>query len=111
MKNINFLLDDDENIEEKTEKTITQSNQISKVANKSALKPSEKQNIGDKKKKRVVKRENILDSKNENLPFEEQESIEFVLMDFRQPEELNKFSNMKSLTLVQQNIKSINVKI
>lgn len=108
MKSTNFQLDDDENVEEKTEKTIIQSNLNSKQLNK-AIKPSEKQNLVEKKKKKVLKKESLLDSKTENMPFEEQECIEFVLMDFRQPEELNKFSNMKSLSLVQQNIKSLNV--
>lgn len=108
MKNRNFELEDDENFEERTEKTVNQTN----VNNKYTYKTSkiEKQNLVEKKKKKAVnKKESLLDVKNENIPFEEQESIEFILMDFRQLEDLNKFSNMKSLTLVQQNIKSISV--
>jgi len=107
MKNTNFQLQDDENCEEKSEKTINQIIPNNKNSNK--VNKPEKQNLMEKKKKKLIKKESLLDSKTENVPFEEQESIEFVLMDFRQPEELNKFSNMKSLTLVQQNIKSINV--
>lgn len=108
MKNGNFELDDDENVDEKLDKI-----NINNQNNKSNLKPNkqpEKTDLMMKKKKKGIKKDNITESlKNENIPFEEQEVIEFVLMDFRQPDELNKFVNMKSLSLVQQNIKSINV--
>lgn len=43
------------------------------------------------------------------IPFEEQENIDFILMDFRQPKYLDKFKNMKSLTLIQQNINTLKV--
>lgn len=63
------------------------------------------------KKKKNLKHDSALDniSVNKSVLFEEQENIEFILMDFKQPEELNKFRNMKSLTLVQQNISSLKV--
>jgi hypothetical protein len=37
------------------------------------------------------------------------EEIEFILLDLKNFEELNRFKNMKSLTLSTQNIKSIEV--
>ena len=43
--------------------------------------------------------------------FEEEENVEFILMDLKNFDDLNKFQNMKSLTLIQQGIKSIEVKI
>ena len=43
------------------------------------------------------------------IPFEEQETIDFILMDFKNPKELENFKNMKHLTLIQQNISSIKV--
>lgn len=63
------------------------------------------------KKKKTNKNEPTSDNipTNKILPFEEHENIEFILMDFRQPEELNKFKNMKSLSLIQQNISSLKV--
>lgn len=42
---------------------------------------------------------------------DEAEFVEYVLMDLRNPEELNKFKNMKYLSLIQQGIQSIEVKI
>jgi hypothetical protein len=49
--------------------------------------------------------------KEHNPPsFEEQSNIEFILIDLKNFEELNKFKNMKSLSLMTQNIKSIDVK-
>ncbi len=104
MKNANFELDDDENLEDKIEKIniINQNNKSNIKANKSDVTMKKKKKIG-------LKKEFNETSKNDNIPFEEQEIIEFVLMDFQQLEELNKFTNVKSLSLVQQNIKSINV--
>lgn len=63
------------------------------------------------KKKKNIKADNLQENLliNKSIPFEEQENIEFILMDFRQPEELNKFKNMKSLSLIQQNISSLKV--
>ena len=43
------------------------------------------------------------------IPFEEQETIDFILMDFKGPKDLLNFKNMKHLLLIQQNIKSIKV--
>jgi hypothetical protein len=42
--------------------------------------------------------------------FEEQENIEFILLDLKNFDELGKFKNMKSLSLMTQNIKSIEVR-
>jgi len=116
MKNANFQLEDDENLEDKIEMEKTsQTNQMNKLNIKLNNKQENNnytKEIEVKKKKKVSKKECSTDhAKFHQIPFEEQEVIEFVLMDFRQPEELNKFVNMKSLTLVQQNIKSINVNL
>jgi hypothetical protein len=46
---------------------------------------------------------------NNNIAFEDMEEIEFILLDLKNFEELNRFKNMKSLTLSTQNIKSIEV--
>jgi len=63
------------------------------------------------KKKKNIKADNLQENLliNKSIPFEEQENIEFILMDFRQTKELNKFKNMKSLSLIQQNISSLKV--
>lgn len=107
MKNADFLLEDDENMDEKIEKRM---NNINNKSTSKIPKGDKSDNIL-KKKKKIVKKESSGEqaNKNENIPLEEQEFIEFILMDFRQFDELNKFTKMKSLVLVQQNIKSIEV--
>jgi hypothetical protein len=93
---MSFELDDDENIEKTN-------NLLDKNRSQSKFNKGEKIEKKDKKKKN--RKENT-----EEIPFEEQESIEFCLMDFRGVQELQKFKNIKSLTLIQQNIKSFSVK-
>jgi hypothetical protein len=63
------------------------------------------------KKRKIPKKELIENVANPVKPITEEENIEFILMDFKNFEELNKFKNIKSLTLIQQGIKSIDVKI
>jgi hypothetical protein len=87
-------LDDDENLE----KTI---NQIDKISTQ----PKFNKNVKHEKKKKKNRKENT-----EEIPFEEQEFIEYCLMDFRGVEELQKFKNIKYLTLIQQNIRSFTVR-
>ncbi len=66
--------------------------------------------IKHQKKKKASKIEvNFFVNNTKSIPLEEQENIEFILMDFRQPEEINKFKNIKSLSLVQQNITTLKV--
>ncbi len=50
-------------------------------------------------------------SKKTQEVFEDQTFIEYTLMDFKNFEELNKFKNMKSLSLINQNITSIEVRL
>ena len=103
MKNINFGEEDDEDLEERIDKT-------NKIPINKIIKNEKIEKI-DTKKRKKYKKDALPDQQNfkENIPLEEQEFIEFVLMDFRQLEELNNFSNMKSLSLIQQNIKNISV--
>jgi hypothetical protein len=65
----------------------------------------------DKKKKigKVLLNIDGINPQN-SIPFEEQETIDFILMDFKGPRELSIFKNMKHLSLIQQNINSIKVK-
>jgi hypothetical protein len=92
---MSFELDDDENIEKTN-------NFIDKNRTQSKFNKGEKIEKKDKRKKN--RKENT-----EEIPFEEQEFIEYCLMDFRGVEELHKFKNIKSLSLIQQNIKSFTV--
>ena len=46
---------------------------------------------------------------NNPIILEEQENIEFILLDLKNFDDLNKFKKMKSLALNTQNIKSIEV--
>lgn len=48
-------------------------------------------------------------SRKTNDTLENQSFIEFILMDFKNYEELNKFKNMRSLSLINQYVTSIEV--
>ena len=100
MKNIDIKIESYED----DEQTLEYSTQINKTLN---LKSS----IYDKKRKKL-KIEKVIEQQNniiQFIPFEEQELIEFILMDFKNSLELNKFRNMTSLSLIQQNINSLEV--
>jgi len=90
-----FSLDDSEDINKQDTKNNMGNKDLSKI------------DIKKKPLKNEASSENVLISKP--VIFEEQENVEFILMDFKQPEELNKFKNMKSLSLIQQNISSLKV--
>ena len=64
------------------------------------------------KKKKLIKNINSteIDQQPNQVKFEEQEIIEFILMDFKGPRELSNFKNMKQLFLIQQNICSLKVR-
>ncbi len=70
--------------------------------------------VSDKKKekkRKITKKESVESVANPPKPMTEEENIEFILMDFKNFDDLNKFKNMKSLTLIQQGIKSIDVNL
>ena len=95
MKRINFSLDDSEDNNEEEIK-INKGNSVF---------------LKNEKKKKLGKNDIQIETPiiRQTIPFEEQENIGFILMDFKHPEELNKFKNIKSLSLIQQNISSIKV--
>jgi hypothetical protein len=68
-------------------------------------------NKNEKKKKLIKNLTNSteIDQQPYQVKFEEQEIIEFILMDFKGPRELSNFKNMKQLYLIQQNINSLKV--
>lgn len=65
--------------------------------------PEEKPEKQEKVKKNKKSTQDVV------VNFEDQKSIEFILMDLKSLDEINKFKNMTSLSLIQQNIKSIEV--
>ena len=64
-----------------------------------------KKNVDKVSNNKPIKNDtNITTSNPDNEPF-----IEYILMDFRRFEDLDKFKNMKSLSLIQQGITSLEV--
>ena len=63
----------------------------------------------NKNSKKKIKGENLNSSSQQNNKPEDDSFIEYILMDFRNFENLNKFKNMKSLSLINQGITSIEV--
>jgi len=63
----------------------------------------------DRKKKNLKKEANDRNATPVKSIFDE-ENVEFILMDFKNFDELNRFKYIKSLTLIQQGIKSVDVK-
>ena len=102
MKKLDFKLEDDEN----DERNFEDNSQINKTINIKNIK-----NDKSEKKTKYSKKDSIsrLPNNNSSIPYEDKELIEFILMDLKDPQEFNKFKNMKSLSLIQQNIKSLNV--